>query len=117
MKQKRRPFGVRRRWAFFIALLIAVIVVLSGMLVWYSQPLSDAELFCMTVGVERHPFDADWADCWSGVAALLTDNEQATAEAEIEQMSPEEGLDHATQVARDSQRSQQEMTATPAAGR
>ncbi len=135
MKQKRTPFGIRRRWAFFIALLIAVIVALSGLLVWQSRQPTVADELCLMAGVDRD--DESWAQCvadygfiskamQSGMSsddalALLMDSIAETAEAELqaelEQMSPEERLEHLKQMARDSQRSQQEMTATPAAKR
>ena len=113
MKQKRIQFGIHRRWAFFIALLIAVIVVLSGMLVWQSRLPTVADELCLMIGYDRD--DEVWAECvahagtfskaiQAGMSsdaayALVLDNIKETAEAELEQMSPEEGLDHATQTA------------------
>lgn len=131
MKQKRTPFGMRRRWAFFIVLLIAVIAVLSGLLVWQSRLPTVTEQLCLMTGIDRD--GENWAECvihmgtlseamqagMSSDAAydLLMDSIAETAEAALEQMSPEERLEHAKQAARDFAISQQEMTATPAAGR
>lgn len=113
MKQKRRPFGMRRRWAFFIALLIAVIVVLSGMLVWQSRLPTVADQLCLMTGYDRD--NENWAQCvihmgtlskamQAGMSndaayALVLGNIKETAEAELQQMSPEEIIQHATQTA------------------
>lgn len=128
MKQKRRPFGIRRRWAFFIALLIVVIAVLSGMLVWQSRQLTATEQLCLMARIDRD--DENWAECvmhmgtlskavqagmsYDAAYELLLDSIAETAEAALEQMSPEERLGHAKQAARDSKRHQQEMTPPPA---
>lgn len=112
MKQKRSPFGMRRRWAFFIALLIAVIVVLSRMLVWQSRLPTVVDQLCLMIGYDRD--DEVWAECvihmgtlskaiqagmsYEAAYALALDNINETAEAALAQMPPEEIIQHATQT-------------------
>lgn len=113
MKQKRMQFGMRRRWAFFIALLIAVIVVLTGLLVWQSRLPTVADELCLMIGYDRD--DEVWAECvahtgtlskaiqagmsYDAAYALVLDNIKETAEAELQPMSSEEIIQHATQTA------------------
>ena len=98
---------------FFIALLIAVIAVLSGLLVRQSRLPTVTEQLCLMTGIDRD--GENWAECVihmgtlseamqagmsSDVAyALVMDSIAATAEAALAQMSPEEIIQHATQTA------------------
>ena len=110
MKKKEKRFDARRRWPF-IAFLVLVIAILSGLLLWQSQQSQEAELqkmrsaedFCITNGLNRT--DAQLADCIQTMLSIWASFEAGVSPEEI--VAALGSAPYATQV---SQRSATEIS-------